>query len=59
MPPATRTYAPDTAALERLADAALARLPEHFRALLGNVVLRVVEEAEDEVLAELELESPV
>jgi predicted Zn-dependent protease with MMP-like domain len=30
MPPATRTYAPDTAALERLADAALARLPEHF-----------------------------
>jgi predicted Zn-dependent protease with MMP-like domain len=33
--------------------------PSIFRALLGNVVLRVVEEAEDEVLAELELESPM
>jgi predicted Zn-dependent protease with MMP-like domain len=58
MPAATRTYAPDVAALERLADAALARLPPHFRALLEGVVLRVVEEAEDEVLAELGLESP-
>ena len=58
MPAATRTYAPDIAALERLADAALTRLPERFRALMGGVVLRVVEEAEDEVLAELGLETP-
>jgi predicted Zn-dependent protease with MMP-like domain len=58
MPAATRTFAPDAAALERLADAALGRLPDHFRNLLGGVVLRVVEEAEDDVLAELGLESP-
>jgi len=58
MPAASRTYAPDIPALERLADAALARLPGQFHALLEKVVLRVVEEAEDEVLAELELESP-
>jgi hypothetical protein len=35
MPAATRTFAPDAAELERLADAALARLPERFRALLA------------------------
>jgi len=58
MPAASRTYAPDAAALERLADAALARLPQRFRALMNGVVLRVEEEAEEEVLAELGLESP-
>ena len=58
MPAASRTHAPDAAALERLADAALARLPERFRALLNGVVLRVEEEAQEEVLAELGLESP-
>lgn len=58
MSAARQTYAPDAAALERLADAAIARLPEQFRALMGDVVLRVEEEADDEVLASLELESP-
>lgn len=58
MPAARETYAPDTAAIERLADAALARLPAQFRALMGDVVLRVEEEADDEVLASLELKSP-
>jgi predicted Zn-dependent protease with MMP-like domain len=58
MPAATRTFAPDAAELERLADAALARLPERFRALLTGVVLRVEEEAEEEVLAELGMDSP-
>lgn len=53
-----RTRAPDAAAIERLADAALARLPERFRDLLGRVVLRVEEEADDSVLAELGLETP-
>ena len=53
-----RTYAPDAAAIERLADAALARLPAEFRTLLDGVVLRVEEEADDEVLASLALESP-
>jgi predicted Zn-dependent protease with MMP-like domain len=54
----SRTYAPDAAALERLADQAVARLPEQFRAFLDGVVVRVVEEAEDDVLAGLGLESP-
>ena len=58
MPAASHSYAPDAAAIERLADAALGRLPERFRALLEGVVLRVEEEAEEEVLAELGLESP-
>ncbi len=53
-----RTFAPDAAALERLADAAIARLPEAFRAFLDGVVVKVEEEADDEVLAELGLESP-
>lgn len=53
-----KTLAPDAAALERLAEAALARLPERFRALLGRVVLQVEEEAEEAVLRELGLDSP-
>ena len=57
MPAASHSYAPDAAAIERLADAALGRLPERFRALLVGVVLRVEEEAQEEVLADLGLES--
>lgn len=53
-----RTYAPDATALERMADAAMTRLPERFRPFLDGIVVRVEEEAEDEVLAELGLESP-
>jgi predicted Zn-dependent protease with MMP-like domain len=53
-----QTYAPDAAAIERLGDAAIARLPAQFRAFLDKVVLRVEEEASDEVLAELGLEEP-
>ena len=34
-----QTYAPDAAAIERLAEAAIARLPERFRRHLANVVL--------------------
>jgi predicted Zn-dependent protease with MMP-like domain len=48
--PDGQTYAPDAAAIERLADAAIARLPEAFRRHLANVVLRVEEFADDEVL---------
>ena len=44
--------------IERLADAAIARLPEAFRVHLHNVVLRVEEFAEDEVLAALGIEDP-
>lgn len=51
-----QTHAPDAAAIERLADAAIARLPEDFRRHLANVVLRVEEFADDETLAEMGIE---
>lgn len=51
-----QTYAPDAAAIERLAEEAIARLPEGFRRHLGNVVLRVEEFADDEVLDALRAE---
>lgn len=51
-------YAPDAATIERLARDALARLPEAFRAHLGDVVLRVEEFAADAVLDELGIEDP-
>jgi predicted Zn-dependent protease with MMP-like domain len=51
-----QTFAPDAAAIERLAEAAIARLPEKFRRHLANVVLRIEDYAEDEVLAELGIE---
>lgn len=49
--------APDLAEIERLADAAMAALPDAFRALAGNVVVRVDDFPTDEVLKELEAES--
>lgn len=51
-----QTFAPDAAAIERLADEAIARLPEPFRRHLDDVVLRVDDFADDEVLAEMGLE---
>ncbi|TFI59819.1 metallopeptidase family protein [Sphingomonas parva] len=53
-----QTYAPDAALIERLADAALARMPAQFRALLEGVVVRVEDFAEADVLAELGIEDP-
>ena len=53
-----QTLAPDAAEIERLADAAIARLPDHFRVHLKGVVLRVEEFADDEVLEELGIEDP-
>ena len=53
-----QTYAPDAATIERLADAAIARLPERFRRHLGNVVLRIDDFADDAVLAEMGIEDP-
>jgi predicted Zn-dependent protease with MMP-like domain len=49
--------APDAAEIERLARAAMARLPHHFALHLAGVVLRVEDFAEDEVLDELGIES--
>lgn len=53
-----QTFAPDAATIERLAEAAIARLPDTFRRHLTNVVLRIEEYADDEVLAQLGIEDP-
>lgn len=53
-----QTLAPDLAAIEKLADEAIARLPEPFRAHLDGVVLQVEEFGDEEVLDELGIEDP-
>jgi predicted Zn-dependent protease with MMP-like domain len=53
-----QTFAPDAAEFERLAEAAIARMPEHFRRHLEGVVLRIDDFADEEVLAELGIEDP-
>ena len=53
-----QTFAPDAAEIERLAEEAIARMPEHFRRHLEGVVLQVDEFAHDEVLRELGIEDP-
>ena len=56
----TRTFgiAPSAEEMETLARAALALLPAQFAAHLGDVVLRVEEFADDELLAEMGIEDP-
>jgi predicted Zn-dependent protease with MMP-like domain len=56
----TRAFGPAPSAeeIERLARAALARLPAQFVAHLGDVVLVVEDFADEELLAELGLEDP-
>jgi predicted Zn-dependent protease with MMP-like domain len=53
-----QTFAPDAAAIERLADAAIARLPDLFRRHLDGVVLRIEEFADDETLDALGIDDP-
>jgi len=53
-----QTYAPDAAAIERLAEAAIARLPADFRRHLTNVVLRIEDFADEDVLKGLGIEDP-
>jgi predicted Zn-dependent protease with MMP-like domain len=53
-----RLEAPSLAELETLADAAYRRLPEAFRKLTGDVVIRVEDFPTDEVLDSLGIESP-
>ncbi|HEY0445668.1 MAG TPA: metallopeptidase family protein [Allosphingosinicella sp.] len=53
-----QTLAPDAAEIERLADAAVARLPAPFRAHLDGVVFRVEEFADEETLRQLGIEDP-
>jgi predicted Zn-dependent protease with MMP-like domain len=53
-----QTYAPDAALLERLGEEAIRRLPAPFRDHLTDVVLRVEEFADEEVLADFGMEDP-
>jgi predicted Zn-dependent protease with MMP-like domain len=53
-----QTFAPDAAHIERLAEAAIARMPEHFRRHLEGVVLRIDDFADEDVLAELGIDDP-
>ncbi len=50
--------APSLAELETLADAAYRRLPDAFRKLTGDLVIRVEDFPTDEVLDHLGIESP-
>lgn len=51
--------APDADAIERVARMTIAKLPAQFAAHLGDVVLIVEEDADDETLAALGLEHPL
>ena len=53
-----QTFAPDAAAIEALAEHAIARLDERFRRHLTNVVLRIEEFADEAVLAEMGIDDP-
>jgi predicted Zn-dependent protease with MMP-like domain len=53
-----QTFAPDAAEIERLAEAAIARMPMHFRRHLEGVVLQVDEFAAEDVLDQLGIEDP-
>jgi predicted Zn-dependent protease with MMP-like domain len=50
--------APSLDDVERLADEAFARLPAPFRAMAGEVIIRVEDFPTDEVLEEMEAETP-
>ena len=52
-----QTYPPDAAEIERLAEAAIAAMPEQFRRHLDNVVLRIEDFADEEVLRELGIDN--
>jgi predicted Zn-dependent protease with MMP-like domain len=51
-----QTLAPDAAAIELLADAAVAALPAHIRRHLDGVVVRIEDFADDEVLDAMGIE---
>lgn len=54
----TGALAPSLDDFARLAEAAWARVPAGFRAVCGDVVIRVLDFAEDEVLDEMGIEDP-
>ena len=50
---------PDLESFDRLVRVAFESLPAEFRALCGNVVIHVAEEAEPELLAEMGIADPL
>lgn len=50
--------APDLTVFQSIAAAAWERLPGQFRQMCGDLVIRVVDFADDDVLDELDIESP-
>ncbi len=54
----TGIKAPTLEEFEQLADAAFARLPEGFRARCEGVIIRIEDFPDEEVMAEMALESP-
>lgn len=50
--------APNLDDFEALVQSAYDRLPGHFRAMCGDLVIRVADFADDDVLAALDLQSP-
>ena len=50
--------APTLGAMEVMAEDAYARLPEAFRAMCGNLVMRVEDFPTDDILEEMEAETP-
>ena len=57
-PDFSTALAPSLDDFARLAEAAWARVPDGFRAVCGDVVIRVLDFAEEETLAEMEIEDP-
>ena len=53
-----RTKAPSLEEFETMAASAFADLPEHFRKRCGDVLIRIEEFPDDDVLREMEAESP-
>ena len=53
-----RLQAPSLTELEAIADAAYSRLPARFRALTGDLLIRVEDFPDDEVLNSLGIQSP-
>ncbi len=54
----THSHAPSLEAFAALAEAAFAALPERFRALAGEVQMRVADFADEDVLDELQIDDP-
>jgi predicted Zn-dependent protease with MMP-like domain len=53
-----QTLAPDAERIEAIARATIAKLPPEFARHLGDVVLKIDEFADDDILAEMGIESP-